>query len=195
MSDTSLRLLAVGAIVAPALHTLTDALEWVQGGFSGTQLILNYLAFLPVPVLMAGLFAVQRPRISLLGLAGALLYGFAFIYFAHTTFLALETGTPTYEQLWAHLGWPYTLHGGIMVAGGFAFGLATLSACVLPRWTAWLFLLGNAFNLILAFIAVPELLQTVGTLLRNAGLMGMGYALLRPSPPMPVSALAERNAA
>jgi hypothetical protein len=42
---------AVGAILAPNLHTAPDAMEWLQGGFSQVQLWLNYLAFLPLPVL------------------------------------------------------------------------------------------------------------------------------------------------
>jgi hypothetical protein len=172
------KLVAWGAVLAPVLHTLTDVLEWAQGGFSPAQLWLNYIAFLPLPAVLIGLYAVQRPRISLWGLLGALLYGFAFIYFAHTTLAALDTRLTNYEQLWDRLGGLYTAHGALMVVGGFAFGVATARARVFPAWTASLFLGGVAVNLALALLPLPELLQTLGTTLRNAGLVGMGGAML-----------------
>jgi len=173
------RLVAWGAILAPALHTLTDALEWAQGGFSSLQLWLNYVAFVPLPAILLGLYACQRPRISRLGLAGALLYGFAFVYFAYTTLYTLATEAATYEQLWDQLGPLYTAHGALMVAGGAAFGVATARAKVFPAWTWSLFLLGLGMNLVLALVPLPELLQTLGTTVRNAGLVGMGVVLAR----------------
>src|SRR5262245_37188752 len=90
--------LAVGitAIAAPALHSLTDALEWYRGGFSPLQLALNYAAFVPMPWLALGLYAVQSPRPGAMGLVGALLYGAAFAYFGHTTLYALHEQIPTY---------------------------------------------------------------------------------------------------
>ena len=177
------RLIGWSAMVASALHTLTDLIEWTQGGFSQPQLWLNYAAFLPVPAILIGLYAAQRPRISGLGLAGALSYGFAFIYFAHTTLVAISTHAPDYEALWSGLGGMYTLHGAVMVAGGAAFGWATLQAAVVPRWTATVFLVGVVVNLVLALLPAPDLLQTVGTTLRNAGLIGMGWAITHATPP------------
>lgn len=178
------RLIALGAILAPALHSLTDVQEWVHGGFFPVQLWLNYLAFLPVPAVMLGLYAAQRPRISRLGLVGALLYGFAFVYFTHTTLLALVLATKTYADLWKHLGAIYTLHGVLMIVGGACFGWASLRAGVLPRWTATTFLLGVSINLLLGVLPAPELLQTIGTAVRNAGLIGMGWAVSSdPHPP------------
>jgi len=183
MDESTRRLIAYGAILAPALHTLTDGLEWAQHGFSPLQLWINYLAFVPLPALLLGLYAAQRPGISRLGLAGALVYGFAFVYFAHTTLVAIASDVPTYEQLWDQLGVLYTAHGALMVAGGLMFGWATIRANVVPRWTAWLFVAGVTLNLVLSFLQVPDLLQTLGTAVRNAGLMGMGWALARRGPP------------
>jgi hypothetical protein len=183
MNLSTRRLIGWSAMAAPALHTLTDLVEWTQGGFSQPQLWLNYVAFVPVPAILIGLYAAQRPRISGLGLAGALAYGFAFIYFAHTTLVALSTRVPDYETLWSGLGGIYTLHGAVMVAGGAAYAWATLRAAVLPRWTAAVFLVGVVVNLVLALLPAPDLLQTVGTTLRNAGLMGMGWALTLATPP------------
>lgn len=178
-------MVAAGAILAPVLHSVTDVMEWLHGGFYPAQLWLNYLAFVPLPAVILGLYAVQRPRISMTGLSGALLYGFAFVYFTHTTLLALERATSDYQNLWEHLGWVYTLHGGLMIAGGVLFGGATLRAAVLPRWTAILFLSGIALNLVLGLLPVPDVLQTLGTALRNAGLVGMGWAATGslPTPP------------
>ncbi len=169
-------LTAFGAMLVPSLHTVTDLLEWLQGGFSSVQLWLNYLAFLPVPVVMIGLYAAQLPGVSPIGLVGALLYGSAFVYFAHTTLVALASGVPTYEALWAQLGGLYTAHGAVMVVGGLLFGWAAARAGVFPRWTARVFILGVLINLGLAFLPLPDLLQTLGTALRNAGLVGMGWA-------------------
>jgi hypothetical protein len=140
---------------------------------------LNYLAFLPIPAVMIGLYAVQRPRIPRLGLVGAFLYGAAFVYFAHTTLLALALRVPTYERLWDQLGVTYTAHGVLMVVGGGAFGLATIRAGIVPSWTAWLFLSGIGLNLIVASLSLPDLLQTIGSALRNLGLIAMGVVTLR----------------
>jgi hypothetical protein len=179
MDRLTARATALGAIVAPALHTLTDVMEWSHGGFSALQLWLNYLAFLPIPAILIGLYAAQRPRISPAGLAGAVAYGFAFIYFTHTTLVALASATPDYQQLWGSLGAIYTVHGGLMIVSGSLFGWATLRAGVFPTWTAWTFLGGVAINLALGLLPLPDILQTGGTLLRNVGLIGMGWSLAR----------------
>ena len=168
----------IAALLAPALHVITDILEWRHGGFSTVQLWLNYLAFLPMPWLLLGLHAVCEPRQNLLGLIGAGLYGVAFTYFAHTTLYALAEGIPTYEALWSRLGTLYTVHGAVMVLGGFLFAWSALLAGWRPRWPVLLFASGLVLNLLLALIPSPEILQTIGSALRNCGLMAMGCALL-----------------
>lgn len=166
------------ALAAPALHSLTDAMEWLHGGFSALQLWLNYLAFLPMPWLLLGLYAAHERRPNAAGLVGAILYGAAFTYFAHTTLYALVERIPTYEALWVRLGTVYTANGALMVLGGLMFAWAALRAGWLPRAGLLLFAGGLAGNLLLAFIPVPDLLQTVGSAVRNLGLMTMGYAVL-----------------
>jgi hypothetical protein len=78
--------LAVGivAIAAPILHSLSDALEW-RGGFSPLQLWINYVAFVPMPWLLLGIYATHDPKPGAGALIGALLYGAAFAYFAVLT--------------------------------------------------------------------------------------------------------------
>lgn len=172
--------LAVGiaALVAPALHSLTDVMEWLHGGFSTPQLWLNYVAFLPMAWLLLGMYAVHQPRPNVVGLVGALLYGVAFTYFAHTTLYALAEQVPTYEALWSRLGALYTVHGAFMVVGGLMFAWSAFRVGWLPRWALLLFAAGLVWNLVLALLPAPDILQTVGSTARNLGLMAMGYAIL-----------------
>ena len=136
------RVVGLAAVAAPALHLLSDVMEWTSGGFTRPQLLINYGAFVTMPATMIGLYAVQRPAIGLSGMLGAVLYGFAFVYFSHTTLLALSNGTGDYETLWQTLGLVYTAHGALMVIDGLLFGVASLWARVLPSWAAWSFLIG-----------------------------------------------------
>lgn len=175
------KLIGVSAIAAPGVHTLTDIAEWIAGGFSTPQLWVNYLAFIAMPFLMVGIYSVQRLKIGLLGLIGSLLYGASFVYFAHTTLYAIAERVPDYETLWARLGNLYTMHGILMILGGIAFGVATYRASVFPRWMSVVFLAGIVLNLVLALVAAPDLFQTLGSALRNLGLIGMGAYLVRGS--------------
>jgi hypothetical protein len=171
---------AVGicALVAPALHSLTDVMEWYLGGFSTTQLWLNYIAFLPMPWLLLGLYAAHENRPNAWGLAGALLYGVAFTYFAHTTLYAIAEHVPTYEALWSRLGGLYTVHGAFMVVGGLMFAASAWRVGWLSRGGLLLFAAGIAWNLLFALLPVPDILQTIGSAARNLGLMAMGHSIL-----------------
>ncbi len=100
--------IAIVAILAPGLHLLSDFLEWSAQGFSRTQLLVTYVAFLPMPFLLLGLHYLQQSRASWIGLIGALLYGVSFVYFTHTALVALEESVPNYDALWHRLGWVYT---------------------------------------------------------------------------------------
>lgn len=153
-------------------------MEWLQGGFSSLQLWLNYFAFLPMPWLLIGIYAVRAKELAPSALAGALLYGVAFTYFAYTTLFAMQAQTPNYEALWRQLGFTYTIHGAAMVVGGLLFAWAALRSHALPKVAASLFAVGLLVNLGLAVVSAPDIMQTVGTAIRNAGIVGMGYSLL-----------------
>jgi hypothetical protein len=56
--------------------------------------------------------------------------------------------------------------------------VAALRAGGLPRPAVRLFGTGLLVNLVLALVPAPDILQTVGTAIRNAGLVGIGYAIL-----------------
>lgn len=168
----------VTALIAPFAHSITDAMEWYQHGFSTLQLWLNYIAFVPMSWLLLGIYAAHDPKPNAAGLIGALLYGAAFTYFAYTTLTALNEHVPNYELLWQRLGGLYTVHGALMVLGGLLFGGSVLRAGWLPRAAVWLFLIGIVTNLVLSLLPAPDIFQTIGSAARNAGLMTMGYFIL-----------------
>jgi hypothetical protein len=66
-----------------------------------------------------------------------------------------------------------------MVVGGVLFAIASLRAAVLPRSAVLGFLAGVLLNLVFSFLPVPEEWQTLGSTVRNLGLIGMGAGLLR----------------
>jgi len=176
------RVVGIVAIVAPALHSASDLVEWRQQGFSAAQLWLNYVAFLPMPWLLVGIYAIARPRPRRLALAGAILYGLAFVYFAHTTLYALAERVPSYEALWQKLGSAYTINGALMVLGGLLFAGEVARTRALPRSAVLLFAGGLVLNVALWLLPVPGIAQVIGSAVRNLGLAAMGAAILAKSP-------------
>jgi hypothetical protein len=172
-------IVGLAAIVAPSLHLLSDVMEWSAGGFSRAQLLVNYAAFVPMPFLLLGLYALQTPRSKWTGLIGAVLYGLAFVYFTHSTLVALEQAVPDYETLWGRLGVVYTVHGALMIAGGLLFGVDALRARVLPRAGVILFLTGIGLNLAVGLTPLPDIVQIAGSTMRNVGLVVIGAGILR----------------
>jgi hypothetical protein len=87
VGDRSKRLsLIVGlaAVVFSALYFVSDPIELAQGGFSTAQLALTLMAEAAIPLFIVGLYAVQRPRIGRLGLAGVVGYAYSFVFFTGT---------------------------------------------------------------------------------------------------------------
>ena len=66
-----------------------------------------------------------------------------------------------------------------MVIGGVLFAVASRRAGVLRPGAVLAFLAGVLLNLVFSLLPVPELWQTIGSTVRNLGLMWMGVALLR----------------
>ena len=179
MVSKNLRLIiGFATIIASILYILSDVLEILGGGFSASQLWINYVAFLPIPFLMIGLYAFQRPNSGWMSLTGAIAYGTSFIFFAGTTLYALVSKTADYSTLLEELGSIYTFFGGLMVAGGILFGMAVITARVLPRWTGWLLILGVSLNLLFSLLAFPDLSHIFASMVRNIAFVGMGLAIL-----------------
>ena len=178
--DTRIDLpLVVGlaAIVFPALYLISDLIEVAQGGFSTVRLSLTYAGEAAIPLFVLGLYAVQRPRIGRLGLAGAVAYAYSYVFFTSTVVYALIAGTPNYKDLTKVFGAWMTVHGLIMLAGGLAFGLAVARAGMLPRWTGIVLMAG--VTLVVAAAGLPDLARTVAAAVPDAAFIGMGLALLR----------------
>jgi hypothetical protein len=72
-----------------------------------------------------------------------------------------------------------TAYGVVMVAGGTLFGISAWRAAVLPRWAAGLMVTGPLWPPAVGLGGLPALLNVVGKVLRNLGLVGMGLAVLR----------------
>ena len=64
------------------------------------------------------------------------------------------------------------------MCGGLLFGWSAFRVGWLPRSSVLLFLAGIVVNLVLALLPAPDILQTIGSAVRNFGLMVMGYAIL-----------------
>ncbi len=178
MNGTIRNLLGTAAVAAPLLHAASDVLEWRYGGFSSLQLYTNLAGFLPMPLMILGLYWLERRRLGELGFAGALLYAVAFVYFTYSTIYSIYFHVPDYEDLWHRLGWVYTLAGGFMVVGGSMFVAAAWKNRAYSRISLALFGLGLLINLVVAFLPVPEMVQIAGSMFRNAGLIGMGLEIL-----------------
>jgi hypothetical protein len=169
-------IVGLAAIIFPALYLISDLIEVAQGGFSTVRLSLTYAGEAAIPLFVLGLYAVQRPRIGRLGLAGAVAYAYSYVFFTSTVVYALIAGTPNYKDLTKVFGAWMTVHGLIMLAGGLAFGLAVARAGVLPRWTGIALMAGVI--LVVAAAGLPNLARTVAAAVPDAAFIGMGLALL-----------------
>ena len=65
-----------------------------------------------------------------------------------------------------------------MVVGGTMFGIASLRAKVLWKSAASLFLVGIILNLGIGLLPLPDILQILGSSVRNLGLMAMGISVI-----------------
>ncbi|WP_432476674.1 hypothetical protein [Nocardioides sp. GXQ0305] len=171
---TLIRLLGWTAVVSSVLYLVSDVIEVAQGGFSSGQLWLTLVAEAAVPVVVVGLAVVQWPPLGPLGLAGALVYAYAFAYFTGTVVYALVRDTADFDQLGDALGLWMTVHGALMLLGGLAFGYRVARAGVLPPWTGWAFVLGVAA----VTFGLPGWAGVVAAGVRDLALAGMGAALL-----------------
>jgi hypothetical protein len=159
------------------VYFISELIEVGQGGFSTFRLFLTYVGEAAIPLFVIGLYAVQRPRIGRLGLAGAIAYAYSFVFFTSTVVYALIAGTPNYKALTKVFGAWMTVHGLILLVGGLAFGLAVVRAGVLPRWTGVCLMAGVV--LVVAASGLPDIARTIAAAVPATAFIGMGIALLR----------------
>jgi hypothetical protein len=170
------RLVAPAAVGFSALYVIADLIEVAQGDFSTLRLALTYVAEAAIPFFVIGLYALQRPRIGRLGLFGAVVYAYSYIFFTATVVYALAAGTPTWNALGKVFGAWMTVHGLVMVVGGLSFGLAIVKAGVLPRWTGVCLMVG--VMAVAAASGLPNIGRTVAEAVPATAFTGMGLALL-----------------
>jgi hypothetical protein len=165
-------LLGAAGLAFSFLYFASDVLELVAGGFSTAQLALTYAAEAAIPFLVLGLYAFQRPRMGLMGFVAALAYAYAFVFFTGTVVYALVDHTSDWNSLTDRFGAWITIHSAIMVVSGIGFGVATMRAGVLPRWTGGTLVLGML--LMTVATALPEGAQTAAAGVRDLAFAGMG---------------------
>lgn len=170
----------ISAIAFSGLYFASDVIEATQDGFSTPQLLLTLVAEAAIPLLVIGLWAVQRPSVGALGFVGALAYAYSYVFFTGTVVYALVTSTADFETLSDDLGILMSIHGAVMLVSGVAFGVATARARVLPRWTGWTLVAGVILVTASSFGA-PTALQTASAGVRDMAFVGMGAALLTAS--------------
>jgi hypothetical protein len=170
------RLVGSTALAFSVLYLLSDVIEAVQGGFSGSQLGLTLIAEAAVPVFVIGLYLVQRPQIGRLGQLSAVAYAYAYVFFTGTVVYALVDGSGDYTALSHDLQPWMTIHGAVMLVAGLGFGVAVIRAKVLPRWTGVALMAGVV--LVSLSQTLPEGPQVLAAAIRDLGFAGMGAALL-----------------
>jgi hypothetical protein len=167
------------ALVFSVAYFVSDAIEAAQGGFSNGQLVLTLVAEAAIPFFVIGLYLVQLPRIGRLGAWGAAGYAAAYVFFTWTVIYPLIHNVPDFEALNDVFGIWMFLGGALMVVAGLAFGLATLRAAVLPRWSAISLMVGVV--LVAASQGAPEGVQLLAAGVRDLGFAAMGASLLAPA--------------
>ena len=170
------KLIGAVAVVFSLLYLASDVIELLQGGFSTPQLALTYAAEVAIPFFVLGLYVVQRPRIGRIGLIGALAYAYAFVFFTSTVVDALVDHTSDWSALSDRFGAWIAIHSVVMVVSGVMFGVATIRARVLPRWTGMTLILGML--LMTVATALPDGAQTAAAGVRDLAFAGMGASLL-----------------
>lgn len=167
----------VAAIGFSAIYLASDILEVAQGHFSAVRLALTYAGEAAIPLFVLGLYALQRPHIGRLGLAGAAAYAYSYVFFTSTVVYALVAHTPDYQGVTKAFGPWMLVHGLLMLIGGAAFGIAVVRARVLPRWSGACLAVGVV--LVAAASVLPAIARTVAEAVPAAAFIGMGIAVLR----------------
>lgn len=164
-------------LVASLLYFISDVIEAANGGFSDFQLWLTFLAEAAIPFFVVGLALVQRPRIGGIGVAGAAIYAWAFIFFAFTVLYAIFDSTPDFDTLNDELSPWMTIHGVVMVVGAVLFAWGSFKAGLFPTAAVLLFALGVVANAGTA--GASDAVQLPVVAVRDLGFALMGLTLIR----------------
>jgi hypothetical protein len=170
-------LVGIAAVGFSVLYLVSDVIELAQGGFSSLQLGLTYAAEAAIPVFVLGLYAFQRPQIGRLGLIGAVVYAYSFVFFTGTVVVALVDQTSDWDTLQAQFGVWMTVHSVLMIVAGVMLGTAVARARVLPRWTGITLIAGMVLMAVTS--ALPDVVRTMSAGVRDLAFAAMGWSLVR----------------
>jgi hypothetical protein len=148
----------VAAVVFPLIYFVSDVVESFQGDFTVERLTLTYLGEAAIPLFVLGLYGMQRPTIGRIGLLGAVLYAYSFVFFTSTVVFALFGDSRDWSAVTETFRAWLTVHGTLMVLGGLTFGRAVWQARVLPAWTGPYLAVG--VMLVAAASGLPTLVRT-----------------------------------
>ena len=185
LTPAATRRTGLAALGFSVVYFLSDVIEAIQGGFSDGQLWLTLVGEAAIPFFVIGLFLVQRPAIGRLGLVAAIAYAYAFVYFTGTVIYALVEHIHDYSDLSDELGGVMFIHGIVMVLAGIGFGVATIRAGVLPRWTGATLIAGVVA--VAATQGAPAGVELVAAGIRALAFAGMGAFLVFGRPAVTVS--------
>ena len=171
----------LSAVVIPLLYLASEVVETAQGSFTTFRLVLTYVGEAGLPFVVLGLWAALRPTTGRLGLAGAVVYAYSFVFFSATVIYALAAGAPDWPSVVDRFGPWLTVHGALMVIGGLTFGIAVVRTRSAPAWTGVCLAVGVV--LVAALSGESNLLRTLAAAVPNLALAGMGVALLRQGAP------------
>lgn len=160
-------LVAWGAVLCSALYWVSDLIETLQAGFSTGQLWLTLVAEAAIPVVLLGLYVLQRDALGVGGRAALAAYAVVYTGFAATVVYALVDGTPDFDALSEALDPWMTVGGAVMVLAGVALAVAEVRACAVPRWAGALFAAGVV--LVALSAGMSDGVQLLASGLRDAG--------------------------
>ena len=146
------------------------------------QTLINYRTFLsPFLLIFAftGLYAYQYHKAGWIGLVGYVVTVISLVLnicfrFSETFIGPVLVGEYS-QAVMAIVQGPYntvqSITFGLFLAGYVLFGIATLQARILPRWGAWMLIIGAVISFALVMLPI-----NIGAILTGAGMIVMGYA-------------------
>lgn len=168
---------AVVAIVVPLVYWLSELVETIQGGdFTTFRLVLTYVGEAGLPFAVLGIAVVRWRSLGALGLWGAVLYAYAFVFFASTVVYALADHVATWSEVRDRFGVWLVVHGAVMVVGGLLLGAAIVRARQLPVWIGVCLAVGVIA--VAATTTQGSAVRTIAAALPTLALVGLGLESL-----------------
>jgi hypothetical protein len=177
------QLFRISGLVAIAVGMVMVVFNSAVAFVEFPQQLINYRTFL-TPILLVfaftGLYVYQAQRAGILGLAGYVLTVISLVlnvcFRFSETFIGPILLAQFPDSIMAIVQGPYSTVQSVTVAlflaGYVLFGIATLRARMLPRWGAWLLIVGAVISFALMMLPI-----NMGAILAGAGFVWMGYDL------------------